>query len=90
MYEEAGIVEDNLTIYKKTEKILDYQIHGSPRKVFVWLAQLKNPDAKVILSNEHEAYKWVPVREACKMINGDDMKMAILTYDQLIQDEKVK
>ena len=40
-----------------------------PKIVTYWLAELINPQSSVSLSDEHQAYKWLPLKEAMDL-NG--------------------
>ncbi|KAJ8717389.1 hypothetical protein PYW08_005788 [Mythimna loreyi] len=80
--EEAGLSEDDLEIYKDVSKILYYKVKGNPKVVVYWLAKLKSPETKVILSDEHQDLKWLPLKEAQDISGFDDMKQLLLEFNE--------
>lgn len=83
--EESGLTEKDLKIYGDSKHILNYQVGGKPKKVIYWLAQLVNPDAKVILSDEHQDFKWLALEEACKFGKYQDMQDMLKHFDGYIK-----
>lgn len=90
-YEETRIVESDLKVYMNTQKILDYEDNeGVLRKIYYWLAELRNPTAEVKLSHEHQKYKWLPVTEACEIAEREELKTLLQYYNKLIYQQKLK
>lgn len=82
--EESGLLQSDLKVYKETKKVLEYDVGGRPKKVIYWLAELINPSATVKLSDEHQSYKWLPIKEACQYGNYSDMKELLNYYHNFI------
>jgi len=78
--EEAGYEEQdlNMTCVKKT---LHYEVRGRPKTVIYWLAELKEYNKPVQLSDEHQDYKWLTFDAACKFLHGN-MTDALQQIDQ--------
>lgn len=55
---------------------------GKPKVVVYWLAKLRNPDTKVLLSDEHQDLKWLPLKEAQEISGYDDMKQLLLEFNE--------
>jgi len=74
--EEAGIEVQNLSIDHNFEKVLKYQPENSQftKQVTYWLAYLINPNTPVILSHEHQDFKWLPLLEAKKQAVYPEMQ----------------
>ncbi|KAK7111215.1 hypothetical protein V1264_010887 [Littorina saxatilis] len=75
--EEAGLTKDSLNILKNFESVLHYEARGNPKKVVYWLSELKDPNSPVTLSHEHTDYKWLPLEEACRLLQFADMQKAV-------------
>ncbi|KAJ8718037.1 hypothetical protein PYW07_005967 [Mythimna separata] len=80
--EEAGLSEDDLDIYKDVSKVLNYKVNGKPKVVVYWLAKLKNPETKILLSDEHQDLKWLPLKEAQDISGYDDMKQLLVEFNE--------
>ena len=66
--EEAGLKENQLEINDLDAwEVLYYQRKGRPKMVKYWLAKLKKFDDKVVLSHEHQNYKWFKLEDAKKI-----------------------
>lgn len=74
--EEAGIKVEDLSIDHNFEKVLKYDPKDKPfsKQVTYWLARLINPDTPIMLSNEHQDYKWLPLIEAKKVAVYPEMQ----------------
>jgi len=42
------------------------------KRVTYWLAKMAT-EGKVVLSHEHQAFKWLPLEEACKQAKYQEM-----------------
>ena len=67
--EESGLKKDDLKIYNDVKRVLNYKVKGVPKVVTYWLAELVNPKAEVILSDEHQVFKWLNLEDACVYAN---------------------
>lgn len=82
--EEAGFVANDLKIFEDARHEMTYKVNGSPKIVIYWLAELLNPDKPVRLSNEHQAFDWLPLCEACDRAKYDEMRKALNEFDKYI------
>lgn len=82
--EEAGLTKEQLDIMDSFQSVLHYEAFGKPKKVVFWLSQLKDPDFPVTLSEEHIDFKWVPLEEACSLVQFEDMEKAVREADNFI------
>ncbi|CAH0713141.1 unnamed protein product, partial [Brenthis ino] len=78
--EEAGLSENDLEIYKDISKTLNYEVKAKPKAVVYWLAKIKNPEEKVTLSDEHQDFKWLPLKEAQEISGFEDMKQLLAEF----------
>lgn len=72
--EEAGLGPEQLQIIDGFVQELRYEVRGRPKEVLYWLAELKNPETAVTLSNEHQDYRWAQLEEACKLTGYKDLQ----------------
>ncbi|NP_001280385.1 bis(5'-nucleosyl)-tetraphosphatase [Acyrthosiphon pisum] len=74
--EEASIKLKDLCVDHNFEKVLKYDPKDKPfsKQVTYWLARLINPDTPVVLSNEHQDYKWLPLIEAKQVAAYPEMQ----------------
>ena len=64
--EEAGLLKDDLTIYRECLSVLNYVRGGEDKEVMLWLAELKNVEKEIIISREHDRYEWCDLESACE------------------------
>ncbi|KAK5648504.1 hypothetical protein RI129_003396 [Pyrocoelia pectoralis] len=83
--EESGLKKSDLKIFDNSKHILNYNVNGKPKIVIYWLAELINPRAEIILSDEHQDFKWLQLEEACKFGSYIDMQEMIRHYDNVIK-----
>lgn len=83
--EESGLQKSDLKIYEASKKTLNYPVKGKPKIVHYWLAELVNPQAKVQLSDEHQAYRWLPLKEACDCVEYPDMQRVLIEYEKYLE-----
>ena len=82
--EEAGFVSNDLKIFEDARHEMSYKVKGKPKIVIYWLAELLNLDKPVRLSNEHQAFDWLPLREACDRAKYDEMRKALNEFDNYV------
>ncbi|XP_078621314.1 bis(5'-nucleosyl)-tetraphosphatase [asymmetrical]-like [Branchiostoma floridae x Branchiostoma japonicum] len=75
--EEAGLTTEHLNIVDNFKKVLEYSVRGRPKTVIYWLAELKNSDTPVVLSDEHQKFEWLWLEEACAYSGYQDMQEAL-------------
>ena len=83
--EEAGLSKNNLNIINCPPKVLQYNVRGSPKRVVYWLAQLKDPNCSITLSNEHQDYKWLNLDEAKRYAGYSDLQTTLQEVHNYIQ-----
>lgn len=84
--EEAGFVSSDLKIFENAKQEMTYQVNGVPKIVIYWLAELLDPNKSVKMSNEHQAFKWLPLREACDLAIYSEMRKALSEFDKYIRE----
>ncbi|XP_034172773.2 purine phosphoribosyltransferase family protein Apf [Osmia lignaria lignaria] len=82
--EEAGFIASDLKIFNDAKQELKYEVKGKPKIVVYWLAELLNPDKPVRLSHEHQAFKWLPLEEACSVAKYEDMQKMLIYFNDYI------
>ncbi|KAK7507331.1 hypothetical protein BaRGS_00001266 [Batillaria attramentaria] len=82
--EEAGLTRDKLKIFDAFKTVLHYEAFGKPKRVVFWLSELVDPQAEIILSDEHTDFKWLPLDEACRLLQFEDMQKAVRDADKFI------
>ncbi|EDW03114.1 bis(5'-nucleosyl)-tetraphosphatase [asymmetrical] [Drosophila grimshawi] len=89
--EEAGYDESDLIIYRDTPLTLNYIVKGKPKIVIYWLAELRNPNKKPVLSEEHTELKWL-AKEAAKECVGfkDNQEMIDKCQEMILDMDKKK
>ncbi|KAL1777416.1 bis5' [Sigmodon hispidus] len=75
--EETGIEGSQLTIIEGFRKELSYVAWKKPKTVIYWLAEVKNYDVEICLSQEHQAYRWLGLEEACQLAQFSEMKATL-------------
>lgn len=82
--EETGLVAHDLRIFEDAKQELNYKVKGLPKIVIYWLAELKNCDKPIQLSHEHQAFKWLPLEEACSVAKYEELQNTLKTFDDYI------
>ncbi|XP_076244462.1 purine phosphoribosyltransferase family protein Apf [Calliopsis andreniformis] len=82
--EEAGLVASDLQIFEDVKQELTYQVNGKPKVVIYWLAELVNRDKPIQLSKEHQAFKWLPLEEACATAKYIEMQKALKNFHDYV------
>ncbi|XP_075992995.1 bis(5'-nucleosyl)-tetraphosphatase [asymmetrical] [Genypterus blacodes] len=72
--EEAGLGSEHLQVVDDFAHELRYEVGGRPKEVLYWLAELRDPGTAVMLSNEHQEYRWVRLEEACMLAKYRDLQ----------------
>lgn len=72
--EEAGLTKGELNLIDGFVQKLHYEVQGKPKEVLYWLAQLKDPETTLTLSDEHQDYRWARLEEACTLAQFKDMQ----------------
>ena len=82
--EEAGFLASDLIIFEDAKQELNYEVNGKPKTVVYWLAELVNIDKPIQLSHEHQAFKWLPLQEACSIAKYQDMQNVLKSFNEYI------
>jgi len=85
--EESGLEQSDIKVYEDTKKTLNYKVKGKPKVVHYWLVELVNPSAKVKLSNEHQDFKWLSLKEACELSGYKDMQDVLVDFDNFLKSK---
>ncbi|XP_053557007.1 bis(5'-nucleosyl)-tetraphosphatase [asymmetrical] isoform X1 [Bombina bombina] len=72
--EEAGLHANQFRIVDGFRKELNYKVNNKPKTVIYWLAELKDHNTRVKLSDEHQDYRWLQLQEACKYAGYQDLQ----------------
>ncbi|XP_063309892.1 bis(5'-nucleosyl)-tetraphosphatase [asymmetrical] [Pelobates fuscus] len=72
--EEAGLNSSQFNIVDGFRKELNYNVNEKPKTVIYWLAELKDFNTEVKLSNEHQDFRWLSLPEACKHAGYKDLQ----------------
>ncbi|KAM8961175.1 bis(5'-nucleosyl)-tetraphosphatase [asymmetrical] [Pelodytes ibericus] len=72
--EEAGLSGCQFRIVEGFRKELNYNVSQKPKTVIYWLAELKDFNTEVKLSDEHQDYRWLRLNEACEYSVYQDMQ----------------
>lgn len=83
--EESGFHQADIKVFEDSKKTLNYLVNNKPKIVHYWIAELINEHAKVKLSDEHQAFKWLELKEACELAGYKDMQDMLLEYDKFIK-----
>lgn len=84
--EEAGLTAEKLQVMDGFLHELRYEVQGKPKEVVYWLAELRDPHTPVTLSDEHQDYRWVPLKEACTLAQFTDMQETLKAAQKYLED----
>ncbi|XP_072039226.1 bis(5'-nucleosyl)-tetraphosphatase [asymmetrical]-like [Amphiura filiformis] len=82
--EEAGLGADHLNILDFQRK-LEYHTNRGQKEVVYWLAELKDINTKVRLSDEHQAYRWLKLDEAKAIAGYKDMQETLMIVEKYLK-----
>lgn len=86
--EEAGLGAEHLKVIDGFVQELRYEVRGRPKEVLYWLAELRNPEAAVTLSDEHRDYRWVPLEEACRLAGYKDLQETLRAAQRHLEAQR--
>ncbi|XP_057324362.1 bis(5'-nucleosyl)-tetraphosphatase [asymmetrical] [Microplitis mediator] len=84
--EEAGFKQEDLKIFPDAKQELIYNVKGKPKTVIYWLAELIKETRDVKMSNEHQAFAWLTIEDACKRADYQEMQQALRSFDKYINE----
>ncbi|XP_004392256.1 PREDICTED: bis(5'-nucleosyl)-tetraphosphatase [asymmetrical] [Odobenus rosmarus divergens] len=82
--EEAGIAAGQLTIIEGFRMELNYVARKKPKTVIYWLAEVKDYNVEIRLSQEHQAYRWLGLDEACQLAQFKEMQAVLQEGHQFL------
>ncbi|KAL8574902.1 hypothetical protein ACOMHN_063596 [Nucella lapillus] len=85
--EEAGLAKGQMRVLDGFKTELHYTAFNKPKRVVFWLSELVDPNAAVTLSSEHSEYKWAGLKEACRLLQFDDMIKAVKEADSFLTSQ---
>ena len=77
--EEAGLDQSSFTVISNFSCELNYKVTSHrdgierPKVVTYWCAELIDYNCQVIMSDEHQAFNWLPLDQAKKLSGFKDM-----------------
>ena len=89
--EEAGIGKHLLSVHEEIKDELKYTVWKRQKQrqkvVTYWLARLLDPHFKVVLSLEHQGFKWVDFDEACQLLaEFSDLQSLLGEFQQQLEN----
>ena len=87
--EEAGLSRSQLEIFDEVKAELKYEAFGRPKVVVYWLAKLINYEETVVLSEEHQAFKWLSLDEARDLSGFEDLKKVLTDFHFQVLDREL-
>ncbi|XP_026052348.1 bis(5'-nucleosyl)-tetraphosphatase [asymmetrical] [Carassius auratus] len=85
--EEAGLGKDHLRMVDGFLQRLHYQVRGKDKEVLYWLAELRDPNTQVVLSDEHQDYRWAKLEEACKLAKYQDLQDTLTAAQRYLETQ---
>jgi len=88
--EEAGIGKNHLQVHEHIKGELRYEAWQKQKVVTYWLAKLLDPHHEVVLSHEHQDFKWADCENACQLVKEfPDMQQLLQKFQaDLERDSK--
>ncbi|KAF1740409.1 hypothetical protein MXB_4408 [Myxobolus squamalis] len=78
LQEETGLRKEDVKLYSQFREELNYETANGPKQSVYFLAQLKNYDKQIKISNEHLEYRWVECDEGFDgFIHDDTVKLLV-------------
>ena len=59
------------------------------KRVEYWLAELKDPNTPIVLSDEHIGYKWLNCQDAMKQSHFPEMQEVIQEAEKFIKSSSL-
>ncbi|CAL4076695.1 unnamed protein product, partial [Meganyctiphanes norvegica] len=83
-----GLKGHPCNVMPEKSQCLKYEVRGRPKVVIYWLAELLNPNTPVVMSSEHQDFKWLPLKEACNLSKFPDMIRTLNESEQLLSQNE--
>uniref|UniRef100_A0A183C102 Bis(5'-nucleosyl)-tetraphosphatase [asymmetrical] n=1 Tax=Globodera pallida TaxID=36090 RepID=A0A183C102_GLOPA len=89
--EEAGIDVNKLNVHKEFMYEMRYLSRSikygeEQKKVTYWLAEATDPEVNVVLSDEHQNWKWAELKSALELARFDEMKKLLNKAETYISE----
>lgn len=65
-----------------------YDVNRVKKVVTYWLAELIDKDTPIKMSNEHQAYHWLPIDKASEIAGYQDMRMLLEDCQKFIDSKQ--
>lgn len=88
--EEAGLAAEHLRVIDGFVQKLHYEVRGRPKEVLYWLAELRDPETALTLSDEHQDYRWARLEEACTLVQYKDMQDTLKAAQRYLEARQDK
>ena len=85
-HEEAGLDQTQYKVYDDIKEELRYEAFGAPKIVTYWLAKMNNYDDKVVLSDEHQDFKWLDIDQAVSLSGFKDMAQVFKNFNSKLSE----
>lgn len=88
--EETGLIESqDYELVNKTYTITNlYKTSNNRNKrVVYWLAQVKDYNVEIKLSNEHQAFKWMSYETIIDLLHKSEMCSAIIEANEFLKSK---
>ncbi|XP_078077321.1 bis(5'-nucleosyl)-tetraphosphatase [asymmetrical] [Mustelus asterias] len=85
--EEAGLKSKDFNVLDGYKKEMIYKVNNKPKTVIYWLAEVKDDNTEIKLSDEHQTFRWLSVEEACKLAKYQEMQEALREAHQFISNK---
>uniref|UniRef100_K7G0Q1 Bis(5'-nucleosyl)-tetraphosphatase [asymmetrical] n=1 Tax=Pelodiscus sinensis TaxID=13735 RepID=K7G0Q1_PELSI len=82
--EEAGLNSNQFTLIEGFKKELQYIVRSKPKTVIYWLAEMNDYNTEIKLSDEHQAFRWLKLEEACRCARYKEMQAAFRDVHQFL------
>lgn len=78
-----------MTLRWLARSLPQYMAWGKPKVSVYFLAELSDPEAAVVLSDEHENWSWDRLEEACKMVDFPEMQRLLRKANDFLSKKNV-
>ena len=75
--EETHLKPNQLRLLDVPPISISYLVKSKPKEVTYFLAELVNPDQPIVLSEEHQAYKWCNFESSLHIAEFEEMKSVL-------------
>ncbi|XP_051537029.1 bis(5'-nucleosyl)-tetraphosphatase [asymmetrical] [Myxocyprinus asiaticus] len=86
-HEEAGLGKDHLRMVDGFLQRLHYPVRGKDKEVLYMVAELCDLNTRVILSEEHQDYRWAKLKEACELAKYQDLQDTLTAAQRYIETD---